>query len=210
MIAALLTLPPLLIYAALFGLIAGESSGLPLPGETGLIAAGALAHHAGVSIVAVVGTAAAAAIVGDNVGFLLGRSGGRWLLGRDGRWATARRRYLQRGERFFERHGPRAVFFARWLPGLRVVGAWLAGAHGMRWRSFLLWNAVGGLAWAASIGALAYAFGQAVERALRNVGIVGACALVAALVAAAVVVRIRHRRAERGHYSARSEHGHDP
>lgn len=101
MIAALLALPPLLVYAALFGLIAGESSGVPLPGETGPIAASALAaHHAGVSIVVVVAVAALAAIVGDNVGFALGRRGGRWLLGRDGRWATARRRYLERGERF--------------------------------------------------------------------------------------------------------------
>jgi membrane protein DedA with SNARE-associated domain len=196
MIASLLTLPPLLVYLALFALIAGESAGLPLPGETSLIATGALAaHHGGVSIVVVITVAAAAAIIGDNVGYTLGRRGGRWLLTRDGRFANARRRYLERGERFFERHGPKAVFLARWLPGLRVVGAWLAGTHHMRWRSFVVWNALGGIAWAVSIGVAAYVLGQAAGGLFHAFGLAG----VALIAAAAAVIGgwhlLRRRRA---------------
>ncbi len=196
MLAALLSLPPLLLYVALFGVIAGESAGLPLPGETSLIAAGILAsQHGSVSIGIVIAVAASAAIVGDNVGFLLGRRGGRWLLTRDGRWLEARRRFLERGERFFERHGSKAVFLARWLPGLRVVGAWLAGAHHMRWRTFLLWNALGGIAWAFSVGLAAYLLGNAAARLFRTFGLlgIGIVVLVACSVAAWHLVRRRRR-----------------
>lgn len=195
MTAALLTLSPLLVYASLLGLIAGESAGLPLPGETSLIAASALAaHQGGVAIVLVIAVAAFAAVAGDNVGFALGRRGGRWLLTRDGRWGDRRRRYLERGERFFERHGPKAVFLARWVPGLRVVGAWLAGTHRMRWRSFLLWNALGGVAWAASVGVVAYLLGQAAGGLFQALGLVAGGLLVVAAALAGTVVWLRRRR----------------
>ena len=196
MSASLLTLPPLLVYLVLFALIAGESAGLPLPGEASLIAVGALAAHDGrLSIEVVIAVAAVAAIVGDNVGFALGRRGGRWLLTREGRWASARSRYLERGELFFERHGPKAVFLARWLPGLRVVGAWLAGTHGMRWRSFLAWNALGGIAWAISIGNASYFLGQGAAGGLISTfGIAGVAIVVLGVVAAFVVHRWRARR----------------
>jgi len=198
MIAALTSLSPLLVYAALFALVAGESAGLPLPGETSLLAAGALAAHRGnVSIVAVIAVAACAAIVGDNVGFALGRRGGRWLLTRTGRWSRARARYLERGEAFFERHGTKAVFLARWLPGLRVVGAWLAGAHKMPWRSFLVWNALGGIAWATSVGLAAYLLGQAAGGVFRTFGLAGVGLVL--LVALALAVRhVLRRRAKAG------------
>jgi undecaprenyl-diphosphatase len=206
MLDALLGLPPILLYAALFGVIAGESAGLPLPGETSLIAVGILAsRHDRLSIEIVIAVAATAAIVGDNVGFALGRSGGRWLLTREGRWASTRVRYLERGELFFERHGSKAVFLARWLPGLRVVGAWLAGAHHMRWRTFLFWNALGGIAWAISVGTTAYLLGHAATGLFRTLGLAGVA--VAGAVAAGGVgwhfVR-RRRRASHGADAARS------
>jgi membrane-associated protein len=186
----LLALPPLLIYAALFGLIAGESAGLPLPGETSLIAAAALASQPEtVTIEVVIAVAALAAIIGDNVGFALGRHAGRRLLTREGRWLERRRRFLVRGEAFFERHGPKAVFLARWLPGLRVVGAWLAGAHHMRWRTFLLWNALGGIAWATSIGLGAYLLGHVAATIFRTFGLVG----VVVVVLGAVALLLWHR-----------------
>ena len=195
MTASLLTLPPLVVYAALFGLIGGESAGLPLPGETSLIAASALAaHHGSVSIVPVIAVAAVAAIAGDNVGFALGRRGGRWILTRDGRWADSRRRHLERGERFFGRHGPKAVFLARWIPGLRVVGAWLAGAHHMRWRSFLLWNALGGIAWATSVGVAAYLLGQAAGGLFQALGLVAGGLIVIAAAVAGTVLWLRRRK----------------
>jgi len=193
----LLELPPLLVYGALFAVVAAESSGLPVPGETSLIAVAILAsQHQGISIELVIATAALAAIVGDNVGYVLGRHAGRRLLTREGRWMERRRRFLVRGEAFFERHGSRAVFLARWIPGLRVVGSWLAGAHHMPWRTFLLWNALGGIAWATTIGLAAYLLGHVVETIFRTFGLVGLAVVVAAALAFGVWHLVRRRRRE--------------
>jgi membrane protein DedA with SNARE-associated domain len=190
----LLGLPPLLVYAALFAVVAAESSGLPVPGETSLIAVSILAsQHQGISIELVIATAALAAIVGDNVGYVLGRHAGRRLLTREGRWLERRRRFLVRGEAFFERHGSRAVFLARWIPGLRVVGSWLAGAHHMPWRTFLLWNALGGIAWATTIGLAAYLLGHVAATIFRTFGLVG----LAVVVLAAGALFLWHRRKRR-------------
>ena len=100
-----------------------------------------------------------------SVGYLIGRRGLRRVIDRPGRWGTGRRRLLERGEEFFARRGAAAVFFGRWLPGMRVVTSWLAGADRMRWRRFLLWNALGGIAWASTVGSLAYLLGQKAHRA---------------------------------------------
>ena len=194
----LLGLPPLLVYLALFAVVAAESSGVPVPGETSLIAAAILAsQHQGVQIQIVIAAAALGAIVGDNIGYVFGRHAGRRLLIRRGRWMERRQRFLVQGEAFFEKHGSRAVFLARWVPGLRVVGSWLAGANHMRWRTFLLWNALGGVAWATSIGLAAYLLGHVAATIVRDFGLVG----VAVLVVGGIVVfcvrrwRGRHRRA---------------
>jgi membrane-associated protein len=196
----LLGLPPLFVYTALFAVIGAESSGLPLPGETSLIAVGILAsQHGGISIEIVIATAALAAIVGDNIGFVLGRHAGRRLLTREGRWVEHRRGFLVRGEAFFERHGPKAVFLARWIPGLRVVGSWLAGAHRMPWRTFLLWNALGGIAWAASVGLAAYLLGHVAVTIFKTFGLVGLGVVLLAAVGVGCwrIHRRRRRAAER-------------
>jgi membrane protein DedA with SNARE-associated domain len=147
-------------YLLLFALIGGESAGVPLPGETALITGGILASQGSLSIPLVIVVAAGAAIIGDNFGYLLGRQGARRILVRDG-WMEERRRALVvRGETFFEQHGAKTVFFGRWLPFLRVTAAWLAGAHRMHWATFVLWNAAGGIAWAVSVGLLAYFAGS--------------------------------------------------
>ena len=190
----LLGLPPLLVYAALFAVVAAESSGLPVPGETSLIAVAILAsQHQGITIELVIAVAALGAIIGDNVGYVLGRHAGRRLLTREGRWMERRRRFLVRGEAFFERHGSRAVFLARWVPGLRVVGSWLAGAHHMPWRTFLLWNALGGIAWAASIGLAAYLLGHVAATIFRTFGLVG----LAVVLLAGAALFLWHRRKQR-------------
>jgi membrane protein DedA with SNARE-associated domain len=191
----LLGLPPLLVYLVLFAVVAAESSGLPVPGETSLIAAAILAsQHQGLSIEIVIAVAALGAIIGDNIGYVLGRRAGRRLLTREGRWMEHRRRFLVEGEAFFERHGSKAVFLARWVPGLRVVGSWLAGANHMRWRTFLLWNALGGIAWATTIGLAAYLLGHVAATIIRDFGLIGLAVVVLGVVAVFAVHRYRARR----------------
>src|ERR1700720_2186584 len=173
MLAALINVPAGIGYPLLFLLFAGESGGALVPGETSLIVAGALAAQGRLSLPLVIAVAASAAILGDSTGYLIGRRGLRRLLDRPGRRAAVRRRLVERGETFFARRGAAAVFFARWLPGLRVVTCWLAGAERMPWRRFLLWNALGGIAWAATIGALAYLLGRRGSGSLGAIGFVG-------------------------------------
>jgi membrane-associated protein len=176
-------------YFGLAALVGGESAGLPIPGETSLLASSVLASQSKLSISLVIAVAAGAAVAGDNAGYLIGRRGGRWLLVRPGRWQHARRRLLMDGEAFFARHGGKAVFLARWVPGLRLTGAWLAGAARMRWRSFFLWNALGGVAWATTIGLGGYFLGTAASRVVGPAGL----ALLALLVALAVAVLVLRR-----------------
>ncbi len=180
-------------YLILFGLVAAESTGVPVPGETALITAAILGRRGGFEITAVIATAAVAAIIGDNVGYLIGRKGGRRLLEAEGPLHKHRLKLLERGEPFFERHGPKAVFLGRWVTGLRIAAAWLAGSTRMRWPLFLFWNALGGIAWAVSIGLLAYFVGPAVERFIKLFGVAGlAVAVLAALGVFAWKRRRRH------------------
>lgn len=194
--AALFGMPSHLGYAALGMLIGLESMGLPLPGEAALLTSGALAHQGRLSITLVVVIAATAAIVGDNLGYLLGARGGRRLLERDGRFATHRRRFLVAGERFYDRHGPKAVFLARWVVGARVTAAWLAGVNHMPWRQFLVYNALGGVLWAVTIGMVGYGLGAAGAKIVQTAGIAALAVLVLAG-AAFIVVRRRRSAAAR-------------
>jgi undecaprenyl-diphosphatase len=172
-ILALIKFPAHLGYLILFGLVGAESTGVPVPGETALITAGVLAHHGQFHIQLVIIIAAAGAIVGDNIGYLIGRTGGRKLLERPGFMEKHRRGVLEKGEPFFAKHGPKAVFLGRWVAGLRIAAAWLAGISRMPWPIFVFWNALGGIAWATSVGLLAYYLGPTAERVFKYVGVVG-------------------------------------
>ncbi len=180
-------------YPLLFLLVMAESSGLPIPGETGLIAAAVLASQGKMEIVLVIVLAATGAIVGDNIGYLIGRKGGRWLLERPGPFRTQRQNVLVIGEPFFDRHGPKAVFFGRFVLGLRVWASWLAGATRMHWRSFVLWNALGGITWATAIGLLAYYLGHSASNAVQAFGIYGLVA-VALAIASGFLAHRRHKQ----------------
>ncbi len=180
-------------YPLLFLAVMAESSGVPVPGETGLITAAILASRGKLQIELVIALAALGAIVGDNIGYLIGRKGGRWALERPGRFYRQRRQVIDLGEPFFERHGPKAVFFGRFVLGLRVWASWLAGATRMHWRSFVFWNALGGICWATGIGLIAYFLGNAAGNAISTFGLYG---LVAVLIAVASVF-IAHRRHQR-------------
>lgn len=181
-------------YPLLFVLVMAESGGVPIPGETALITAAVLASRGKLQIEWVIAIAAVAAIVGDNVGYVIGRKGGRWLLERPGRFHRQRREVLRTGEPFFERHGPKAVYFGRFVLGLRVWASWLAGATRMHWRSFVVWNALGGVSWAAAIGLLAYFLGNSAGNAIEAFGIYGLAAAVLALVSAFLLHRRAHRQ----------------
>jgi membrane-associated protein len=180
----------------LFALIAVETMGIPLPGETALITAGILASKGKLPIEGVIATAAAAAILGDNVGFLIGHHYGRRLLTAPGPFARHRLRVIEIGEPFFDRHGPKAVFLGRFISGLRITSAWMAGISHMRWPIFTFYNALGGILWAASFGLLAYYAGSQAESIIHTFGIAGVAAVVVLGVVLFVVLRIRRRRAE--------------
>jgi membrane-associated protein len=187
MTALFLTLPASrFAYLLLALLVGGESAGIPLPGETALITGAILASQDKLSLPIVITVAALAAIIGDNIGFQLGRHGARRLLSRPGRFEERRKAFLERGEAFFLRHGGKTVFLGRWLPFLRITAAWLAGAHHMSWPRFLLWNAAGGIAWAVSVGVFAYVAGDVAVRILHDAGYVALAAVALALVAVAV------------------------
>jgi membrane protein DedA with SNARE-associated domain len=180
-------------YPLLFLLVMSESGGAPIPGETSLIAAGVLASQGKLQIVLVIVLAASAAIVGDNIGYLIGRKGGRWLLERPGAFQRQRLEVLRVGEPFFDAHGPKAVFFGRFVLGLRVWASWLAGATRMHWRSFVVWNALGGTLWATAIGLLAYFLGHSAGGAVEAFGVYGLLALLLAILSALILHR-RHAR----------------
>lgn len=180
----------------LFGAIAAESAGIPLPGETALIAAAILAERGHYSIVEVIAVAAAAAIVGDNVGYWIGRTGGRKLLER---WGPIRRyaeKAIPPGERFFAKHGGKTVFIGRFVAVLRVTAAWLAGITHMPWWRFFLWNASGGIVWATGVGLLAYYFGKAAADAVQTYGVYALIALVVVGALVFLVMRVLKKRFE--------------
>jgi membrane protein DedA with SNARE-associated domain len=180
----------------LFALIAAESAGVPLPGETALIAAAILAERGHYSIVWVIVVAATAAIIGDNIGYWIGRTGGRALLER---WGPVRR-YAQRalppGERFFAKHGGKTVFIGRFVAVLRVTAAWLAGITHMSWWRFFLWNAAGGIVWATGVSLLAFYFGKAAADAVATYGVYALIVIVVGAVIAFVVMRLLKKRLE--------------
>ena len=146
-------------YPVLGLLILGECAGIPLPGETALITAGGLAGDGTLSLPLVILIAACAAIIGDTIGYFVGRRRGRSFLLRDGWMAEHRRAGVKRADKFFARYGAGTVFFGRWIPGVRIVAAVMAGATQMPWRKFAIANALGAFSWAGTVATLASAVG---------------------------------------------------
>jgi membrane protein DedA with SNARE-associated domain len=181
-----------------FGIVCLESAGLWLPGETALIAAAVYASNGHLPIAGVVAVAAAAAIIGDNIGYWLGREGGRRLLYRYAILARFAGRVMPPAERFFARHGGKAVFLARFFGGIRVTGAWMAGISRMSWWRFLGWNAAGGIVWAMGVGLIAYFVGKTAADAISRYGVYGGIAAVVLLALALGGVHVWRRRAVEG------------
>jgi membrane protein DedA with SNARE-associated domain len=179
-------------------IIALESMGVPSPGETALVLAAVLASQGQLQIWLVILIAIAAAIIGDNAGYLLGRRFGREVLEAPGPFHRRRVQVIAAGDRFFERHGPRAVFFARWIALVRFAAAWLAGINGMPFRQFFFWNALGGISWAVTYGLVGYFAGSAAADVISTFGIYAAVALVILLAGGYGYVKLRDRRATHG------------
>lgn len=181
----------------LFVVVMLESFGIPLPGETALILFGVLASKGDYDIVWVIVVTAAAAIVGDNLGYwIIGRWGGRKLFERNRwlkRWVDS---VLPRAERIMRRHGGKTVFFGRFIAILRFTAAWLAGLGKMNWWRFLFWNAAGGIAWATAFGLLAFYGGQAAADALERYGIFGGLGIAAVVVVGWVALHFGKKRLE--------------
>src|SRR5206468_7007807 len=156
-----------------FALVAIETMGIPVPAEAALITAALLAHSGRMDIGTLIVLAAAAAILGDNVGFAIGRRFGRRLFLVRGPFLHHRERALEVGEPFFAKHGPKAVFLGRWVAGLRVTAAWLAGSARMAWPTFTFYNALGGICWALSVGLVAYYLGHTAETIFQTAGVAG-------------------------------------
>jgi membrane protein DedA with SNARE-associated domain len=152
-------------YWSVAAIVALESMGLPLPGETVLVVAAlyAATHH-DIGIAGVVASAAAGAILGDNLGYWLGREFGYRLLLRYGGYIGLSLKRIKLGQYLFLRHGGKVVFFGRFIPILRILAGILAGMNRMPWRRFLVANAAGALLWSVVLGTSAYAFGKALLR----------------------------------------------
>jgi len=185
---------------ALFVMI--ESSGIPFPGETMLLFASfyaAVDHQ--LQIPLVIACAALGAIVGDNIGYTVGRTGGHAFLVRFGRYLFLKPAHLERAERFFLKHGDKTVFFGRFIAVLRAWAAFLAGVNRMRWSTFLIYNAAGGIIWATIYGCLGFFAGRifhdnfaAVENIAKTVSWTGAGLIVAVVIIAYIVFRIRQKQ----------------
>ena len=181
----------------LFVVVMLESFGVPLPGETALIFFGVLASKGDYSIEWVIVLAAAAAIVGDNLGYwLIGRLGGRALFRRNRwlkRWSDS---VLPRAERVMRRHGAKTVFFGRFVAILRFTAAWVAGLGRMPWWRFLFWNAFGGIVWATAVGLVAFYGGKAAGDAIQRYGLFAAAGVALLVVVVAAGIYFARRRLE--------------
>jgi membrane protein DedA with SNARE-associated domain len=184
-------------YWAVFAMIGLESMGVPLPGETTLIAAAAYAgatHH--LSIELVVLAAIAGAVIGDNIGYTVGNVGGYRLLLRYGKYIRIGEARIKLGHYIFAKYGGSVVFFGRFVSVLRAYAALLAGITHMPWRRFFFFNAAGGTTWALIYGVGAYLLGDQLERLARPAQIAFAVIAVIAIVIGLVLLRRSEQRLE--------------
>jgi membrane protein DedA with SNARE-associated domain len=184
-------------YWAVFVFVAIESIGIPFPGETMLLVA---AIDAGsthqLSIVLVILAATCGAILGDNLGFWIGREGGYRLLRRYGRYIGFNERRVKLGLYLFRKHGGKIVFFGRFVAVLRAWAAFLAGVNWMQWSRFLLFNALGGVIWATLYGLGGYFLGEEIHRLTGPVGIVTIVLAVLIIIASLIFVRRQEKQLE--------------
>ncbi len=171
-----------------------EGFGVPVPGEAALITAAAFAAQGRLSIAGVVIASSIGTILGGTGGFWIGRTGGLALVQRHGRWIGLNEERLKKARAFYEDHGAKTVFIARFIALLRIVVGVLAGVSGMNFARFSLYNALGGIVWSISFGAVGYLFGQNLPRLERMLGRTSLIVLLAAVVVGVIVLAWRRHR----------------
>jgi membrane protein DedA with SNARE-associated domain len=179
-------------WVVLFGVML-ENAGLPVPGETILLAAGFFASQGHFSVPLVILVAAIGAVLGDNAGYYIGRRIGRATLARWGTYGGLTPKRLARFDRFFRDHGDKTILVARFITGLRVFAALLAGSAHMPWRRFAIYNMLGAILWSVTITLAGFFFGHSWKALERFFGRAGVIALLAVIVAALIVFWLKRR-----------------
>jgi membrane protein DedA with SNARE-associated domain len=181
-------------WAVFFGVML-ENAGVPVPGETILLIAGYFASTGEFNLALVMLIAATGAVIGDNIGFAIGHHFGRNVLLRVGRFFFLTPKRFEHMENYFERHGNKTILVARFITGLRVFAALLAGAsRKMPWRVFFVYNVAGAVLWSVVITTLGYLFGQSLPLLIKWVGRSGTIILIAVIVVGIVVWRVQKHR----------------
>lgn len=181
-------------WAVFFGVML-ENAGVPVPGETILLVAGYFASTGVFRIPLVMLVAATGAVIGDNIGFAIGHHYGRGFLLRVGRFFFLTPKRIEHMENYFKSHGNKTILVARFITGLRVFAALLAGASRMRWRVFVVYNVAGAVLWSFVITLLGYLFGQSLPLLVKWVGRTGTILLIVAIVLGIIAWRVqRHRK----------------
>lgn len=183
-------------YLGVGGMLFLEDFGVPVPGEIMLIAAAVLAGAGQMNIAVVFLVAVLAAVIGDNIGFIVGHFGGRPLAERFGRYVFLTPERLERAEKYFNAHGGKVVTVARFVDGLRQINGLLAGIAGMHWLKFLGYNALGAVLWVGTWCGLGYLAGENIVEIYDTFErykwyVIGALAVVIAIV---ITRRVRHSR----------------
>lgn len=200
-------------YPAVALFIMIESAGIPFPGETMLLLASfyAAVDHT-LQIPLVIACAAAGAIIGDNIGYLVGKTGGYALVRRFGRYLFLKESHLQKAQQFFAKHGNKTVFLGRFVAVLRAWAAFLAGVNQMPWPTFLFYNAAGGILWAIIYGCLGFFAGHvfhenfdAVEHLAKTISWTGAAVIVAVVIIVFIIFRLRRRHSREEVSSSEAE-----
>lgn len=205
-------------YPAVALFIMIESSGIPFPGETMLLLASFYAAiDQKLQIPLVIACAALGAIIGDNIGYIIGRTGGHAFVQRFGRYFFLKPEHLAYAERFFNKHGDKTVFFGRFVAVLRAWAAFLAGLNRMRWSTFLLYNAAGGIIWAIIYGCLGFYAGLffhnnfgAVAHLASTISWIGAVLIAVGVVIAYIIYRLRRKRHAHMPHNTASANNHQP
>ena len=179
-------------YLVLFLGVMAENASLPVPGETILIIASFYSHHGNLNLGYVILLATVGCILGDNVSFYIGRRLGRPFIEQYGRYLLITQKRVAYVERFFHKHGDKTIFVQRWITGVRVIGALVAGTSKMPWGRFLLFNCLGAVTWVTAISLLAYFFAVNLPLLLTVLSRSG-WALLALIVGVALIFYLKRR-----------------